>query len=183
MLLAPLIHGNVTCSVLEGDFSHPHARLAVTIEDGLLHRWAVYEEEENRLLLKGCTEGDAGTRRPLLQKDLQAKSGNSAIVQIGGNDKTSVTDFGPWLWHKLRQSLEKNLGLDPVAARRPITRILFSDRYCNSPLTTALLYTAESSERALRRGMDFPHLLRHARRPDFRGVLPCVGRLEPCHRA
>lgn len=140
MLLAPLIHGNVTCSVLEGDFSHPHARLAVTIEDGLLHRWAVYEEEENRLLLKGCTEGDAGTRRPLLQKDLQAKSGNSAIVQIGGNDKTSVTDFGPWLWHKLHQSLEKNLGLDPVAARRPITRILFSDRYCNSPLTTALLY-------------------------------------------
>ena len=140
MLLVPLIQGNVTCSVSEGEFSHPHARLAVTMDNGILHRWAVYEEEENRLLLKGCTEGDAGTRRPLLQKNLQAKSGNSAIVQIGGNDKTSVTEFGPWLWHNLHQSLEKNLGLAPVASRRPITRILFSDRYCNSPLTVALLY-------------------------------------------
>ena len=165
MLLAPLIHGNVTCSVLEGDFSHPHARLAVTIEDGLLHRWAVYEEEENRLLLKGCTEGDAGTRRPLLQKDLQAKSGNSAIVQIGGNDKTSVTDFGPWLWHKLRQSLEKNLARSRCA-RRPSHASCFPTGTAIPPYHCPSLQTAESSERALRRGMDFPHLLRHARRPD-----------------
>lgn len=140
MLLAPLVHGNVSCCVLEGGFSHPHVRIAVTMEDEKLHRWAVYEEEENRLLLKGCTQGDAGTRRPIQQKDLQPKSGNTAIVQIGNNDKTSVMDFGAWLWHKLHLSLEKNLGIDPIAERRPIARILFSDRYCNSPLTAALLY-------------------------------------------
>ena len=140
MLLAPLVHGNVTCCVLEGGFSHPHARLAVTMDDEKLHRWAMYEEEENHLLLKGCTQGDAGTHRPIQQKDLQPKSGNTSIVQIGNNDKTSVMDFGAWLWHKLHLSLEKNLGFDPIAERRPIARILFSDRYCNSPLTAALLY-------------------------------------------
>lgn len=140
LLLAPLIHDNVTCSVMEGGFSHPQARLAVTVEEGTLYRWAVYEEGENSLLLKGCTEGNRGTHRPILQKDLQAKSGSSVIVQIGDRDRTSVTDFGSWLWHKLHQSLEKDLGVEPVAEHRPIARILFSDRYCNSPLTAALLY-------------------------------------------
>ena len=74
------------------------------------------------------------------KRDLQAKSGSSVIVQIGDRDRTSVTGFGSWLWHKLHQSLEKDLGVEPVAEHRPIARILFSDRYCNSPLTAALLY-------------------------------------------
>ncbi|WP_294446925.1 DEAD/DEAH box helicase [uncultured Mailhella sp.] len=140
MLLAPLVHGNVTCCVLEGGFSHPHARLAVTMEDETLHRWAVYEEEENRLLLTGRTKGDLGTRRPIQQKDLQATRGSCAVEQIASGETTTVMNFGAWLWGRLHLSLKRNLGVDPVAERRPLTRIVFSDRYCKSPLTVALLY-------------------------------------------
>lgn len=141
MLLAPLIHGNVTCSVLEGGFSHPHTRLAVTIiDDGQLYRWAVYEEEENCLLLKGCSDADLGTRKQLTQRDLQVKSGNSVIVPISSNDKTSIPCFGAWLWEKLCRALRNSLEVDPIASKLPIARIIFSDRYCNSPLTVALFY-------------------------------------------
>lgn len=73
MLLVPLIQSNVTCSIHEGNVCHSHARLAVTMDNGKLQRWAVYEEGENRLLLKGFPEGNTGIRRPLLQKNLQAK--------------------------------------------------------------------------------------------------------------
>ncbi|MBO4311857.1 MAG: DUF1998 domain-containing protein, partial [Desulfovibrionaceae bacterium] len=142
MLLSPLAHGNVTCAVLNGGFNNPQARLAVSMEEnGILYRWAIYEREGNSLLLKGSTKGDIGTLKPLSQKDLLPKTSNSAIVQIGQHENTSITQFGAWLWHKLQQYLEKNLGFNFIASQQPITRIVFSDRYCNSPLTVALFYS------------------------------------------
>ena len=140
LLLSPLVNDTVTCCVLEGGFSHPHARLAVTMQNDALRRWAVYEEAEDRLLLTGCTESDLGTRRPIQQKDLQANRGSCAVEQIAGGEITSVMNFGAWLWGRLHLTLTKHLGFDPVAERRPLTRVQFSDRYCLSPLTVALLY-------------------------------------------
>ena len=141
MLLAPLIHANVGCATLSGGFRDPKARLAVSIkEHETLHRWAIYSDSSSSLLLKGYTNDTLGIDRALSPKDLLPVSGNSAIVKIGSNEKTSVADFGPWLWTKLRKSLAENLGKDFIACRQPVKRILFSDRYCNSPLTAALLH-------------------------------------------
>ena len=141
MLLAPLIHGNVGCSTLSGGFHDPKARLAISIkEHETLHRWAIYSDGSSSLLLKGSTHDALGTDRVLSPKELLPVSGNSAIVKIGNNENTSVAEFGPWLWTKLRKSLAENLGKDFIACRQPIKRIMFSDRYCNSPLTAALLH-------------------------------------------
>ena len=160
MLFVPLVQGNVTCSAVEGGFSHPQARLAVTIKDGEeLHRWAAYEGE-NRLLLKGRTEGDIGKCTPVTQKDLQAKSGNSAIVILPNNAKTTVAGFGSWIWRKLQEALEKNIGLNLFAELRPIETIIYSDRYCNSPLTVILLYHLLNYLKiSYGKAWTFPHLL------------------------
>lgn len=141
MLLSPLVYGTVTCSILSGGFHSPQARLAVSMNvDDTLFRWAQYEGENSSLLLKGSTQKDLGLHSRLTQKDLQPASGNSAIVQIGQGEKTTVSDFGAWMWRRLRQSLVQNLGNDFIACQKPIRRIQFSDRYCNSPLTVALLH-------------------------------------------
>lgn len=145
MLLAPHIHGNVGCVILPDVHFSPTVHLAASIEsNGTLYRWARYDGNDHFLLLHGCTPGNLDARKILTQQDLLPISSHSDIIQLKqleSNEKLTITEFGPWFWGKLQQHLSKNLSNDFLAYRQPIKNINFSDRYCNSPLTIALLHS------------------------------------------
>ena len=140
-LLTPLLYGNVECVALSSGFFEKDSRLAVTIEhEGKLHRWAVYGQDGEALLIRGQTDNDFGVMAPVKIDELQPKGGNSAILRIDQSESLNVSDFGDSLWKKIRSRIKKEIGRDLISERASIARIIYSDRYNNSPLTAALLF-------------------------------------------
>ncbi|MBR5881925.1 MAG: DEAD/DEAH box helicase [Mailhella sp.] len=148
LMLAFSEHPNVSCAVLRGGFSCIGAKLAVTMEKGdELFRWACCEMEGISLCLSGQTSGDLGELHFLPPEGFMPKS-TDAILHITASERFTVSGFGDALWDRIRGCLMDKLGRDPIAERRPIASIAFSDRYCSQPLATALLFRVLSSLKA-----------------------------------
>ena len=124
---APSIHDNVTCSVMEGGFSHPKPVFCRHCGGRTLYRWAVYEEGENSLLLKSAAQKVTEVRTGrFCKKDLQAK----IRQQCHCTDRRIVTELPSRIsahgcGTNCTSLLKRISGVEPVAEHRPIARILF----------------------------------------------------------
>lgn len=139
MLLLPLLRGNVTLSLLSSFPSLPAAKLAVSIAEGdQALNWAVYDDGAQGRLVRGFTPWNMGKAEKLNLSIFQTKAANS-VLSISQAETIPLKKFGAWLWSRLEKKIIESIGENPLSRRNAISQIVYSDRYCNSPLTAALL--------------------------------------------